>query len=358
MTVTELKSWFEESRYAKDFKGKAFDEWYDLFMENEVIPILMGDYYPGEELFDKNIEEIQTELDDVQDFLNSTKLDDVILSYENGEITAKNEQNNEWRGKEFYEFLLNEVVDLHDDYFPADGYGINPEVIYKVVEHAKKYDAEIHTIGPINYRTEVTSLVYDEFEEFKKRTLELPPAELFYKNFEIYVKSELMETLQENDELTEREYKSLLEERGNILQNLYDDFIGEEYASVNSYAESADFIRDYCKDYHGHNYRDKPSEDNGELMKELKIQIDCKRRIEELIDKNFDGMYLNKGFEEDVISEFGMDVVTQVLASTVNYKNTDGRFSIETKEIHFFSCTRRHNVQWRTSGTGILHCRE
>jgi len=330
--ATELKSWFEESRYAKDFKGKAFDEWYDLFMENEVIPILMGDNYVSDEPMETITKDIQAELDDVQDFLNSTNLDDVIITHNGKEIEATDEEGNEWKGKDFYEFLLNEVVDLHDDYFPAEGYGINPEVIYKVVEHAKKYDAEIHTIGPINYRTEVTSLVYDEFEEFKKQTLELPPAELFYKNFEIYVKSELLATLQESNELTEREYKSLLEERGNILQNLYDDFIGEEYASVNSYAESADFIRDYCKDYHGHNYRDEPSEDNGELMKELKIQIDCKRRIEELIEKNFDGMHLNKGFEEAVISEFGMDVVMQVLAGTVNYKNTDGRFSIETKE--------------------------
>ena len=49
----------------------------------------------------------------------------------------------------------------------------------------------------------------------------------------------------------------------------------------------------------------------------LRANIECKRAIEESIRKNFDGMHLNKDFENELIERFGMERVKYVLANTV-----------------------------------------
>ena len=45
-------------------------------------------------------------------------------------------------------------------------------------------------------------------------------------------------------------YRALYQERGSILHELYDDYLGEEYASVNTGTDTAEFIKDYCEHYH------------------------------------------------------------------------------------------------------------
>ena len=65
--------------------------------------------------------------------------------------------------------------------------------------------------------------------------------------------TELKEVIEEGSKdgyLEEEHYNALYEERGSILTALYDDFIGDEYASVNSYGETAEFIKNYCERYH------------------------------------------------------------------------------------------------------------
>lgn len=59
--------------------------------------------------------------------------------------------------------------------------------------------------------------------------------------------------------------------------------------------------------------------------------IACKVDIEEAIRANYDGMHLEKGFEDELIAKYGSERIRYVLANTVQQKYYDGRFSKETK---------------------------
>lgn len=57
----------------------------------------------------------------------------------------------------------------------------------------------------------------------------------------------------------------------------------------------------------------------------------CKDRIEAVIKENFDGSHLNPQGAKQILSEFGVKRVEYVLASTVQVKDWDGRFSPSNK---------------------------
>lgn len=79
-------------------------------------------------------------------------------------------------------------------------------------------------VEPTNYKAEVIASVEKEFEDFKAEMLTKSPEDIFYMNFEINVKSELSEVIKEGDYLGEKEYQALYNEKGHVLQELYDDF--------------------------------------------------------------------------------------------------------------------------------------
>ena len=79
------------------------------------------------------------------------------------------------------------------------------------------------------------------------------PEDIFYENYKIHVFTELKDVIDtgtENGYLEKEYYRALYEERGSILTGLYDDFVGSEYASIYSYTDTAEFIKDYCEHYH------------------------------------------------------------------------------------------------------------
>lgn len=62
-----------------------------------------------------------------------------------------------------------------------------------------------------------------------------------------------------------------------------------------------------------------------------KLNLDCKRVIEDAIQKNFDGMHLAHDAAEEVLEEYGAERVVFILANTVQQLEHDGRFSIGNK---------------------------
>lgn len=58
----------------------------------------------------------------------------------------------------------------------------------------------------------------------------------------------------------------------------------------------------------------------------------CKEAIEKAISDNFDGMHLNPDAVKPVIESFGEERVAFVLASTIQVKDWDGRFSQSNKD--------------------------
>ena len=60
--------------------------------------------------------------------------------------------------------------------------------------------------------------------------------------------------------------------------------------------------------------------------------VACKKDIEETVSRNFDGMHLNQSVISDVLARHDPERVKLVLASTIQDKEWDGRFSRSNKE--------------------------
>jgi len=87
--------------------------------------------------------------------------------------------------------------------------------------------------------------------------------------------------------------------------------------------------------------------------------IACKEAIEKAIDKGFDGMRLEKGIAKDVLQQFGPERVTYVLASTIQQKSWDERFSRSNREwansVPMFEDKDRRHVYAVTSHSAVLN---
>lgn len=62
-----------------------------------------------------------------------------------------------------------------------------------------------------------------------------------------------------------------------------------------------------------------------------KLNIDCKKAIEETIREHFDGMRLSLGDSGGVLEQFGTERVSYVLANTLRHLSEDGRFSRDNR---------------------------
>ena len=87
----------------------------------------------------------EAELTAVSRFLHATRMDDIDVYFDMGEIVAR-DGDNEWRGKAFYEFLLNDVTTLDENLHPVEGMSIKDEILMPVIEWAKKYGADITSV--------------------------------------------------------------------------------------------------------------------------------------------------------------------------------------------------------------------
>ena len=204
-----------------------------------------------------------------------------------------------------------------------------------------------NSVTEIDYEAEVVKSVNTEFEVHKADVLSRSPEDIFYENYKIHVMTELKEVIEEgvlNDYIDKDYYRALYEDRGSILTELYNDFIGDEYASVNNYGETAEFIKNYCERYHQSvMYADAPlyletiqyAREHGELneySRSHKQSEECRDAIDRAISKNYDGLRLKDGFFPELINEYGAERVQYILATTVRENLSDGRYSPENKE--------------------------
>lgn len=200
----------------------------------------------------------------------------------------------------------------------------------------------------IDYEAEVIKSVNTEFEIYKADVLSRSPEDIFYENFKIHVFTELKDAIDtgtENGYLEKEHYRALYEERGSILTGLYDDFVGSEYASVNSYTDTAEFIRDYCEHYHKEVLHEEvkmpvylqsaqyaiEQGDLDEYRNSRALSEECRDAIDKAISENFDGMRLKDGFISELVDKFGKERVQYILATTIRENLGDGRYSPENK---------------------------
>ena len=175
--------------------------------------------------------------------------------------------NGEYAPSEEAKLYIKPFLERYHKRFPLDilleYYGWDNDDVYKALaenipdaelrEYATNVENEPVSVESPNYKELVVNSVEKEFEEFKANLMGKSAEEIFQNNYEIHVKTELFDTLcGEYVDVGEEYYKALYEEvdHGGILQQLYDDFLGSEYASVSTGEDTLSFIKDYCEHYH------------------------------------------------------------------------------------------------------------
>lgn len=92
-----------------------------------------------------------------------------------------------------------------------------------------------------DYKKKVIEQTEKEFELFKEKMLQQTKEDIFYHNYEIHVKTELKEVIV-NECIDKYLYPILHNIGEDLLDYLYNEFLSNEYASVNTFDDTEDFI--------------------------------------------------------------------------------------------------------------------
>ena len=138
-----------------------------------------------------------------------------------------------------------EITTCHPDLDNTSDFVLKNGVIV-----AKELISEVQS-EEIDYKQEVIDSVGKEFKEYEESLLKRSSEEVYCHSYETAVKTELCDTIFVEVEFDDNVYKALHHEKGRILEGLYQDFIGQPNASVNSFEEAKIFIEDYCNRYYG-----------------------------------------------------------------------------------------------------------
>ena len=204
-----------------------------------------------------------------------------------------------------------------------------------------------NSVKEIDYEAEVIKSVNTEFEVYKADMLSKSAEAIFEDSYKISTMSEFKDILEigtEHGYLQSEYYRALYEDRGSILTMLFDDYIKDEYASLDASDEAAEFVRDYCERHHkAALYVDAPlylktaryARERGEseqYHRSHELNNACREEMDKAISENFDGMRLKEGFERELMERYGRERVEYVLATTVKENAWDGRYSRENME--------------------------
>lgn len=101
----------------------------------------------------------------------------------------------------------------------------------------------------LDYWKQVRESIENEYAAFKAGMIK-DGEDAFNNAHEISVKTEFYCALSGGVEFDDRVYMALYNDRGKILNELYAVFIDKPEASVNSYADTEEFIQYYCERYY------------------------------------------------------------------------------------------------------------
>lgn len=183
--------------------------------------------------------------------------------------------------------------------------------------------------------------LYDKMaaEQAKYRgwLLEQPPEEILNHAYEYAVREDILMAM-EDAKLRPDQAEALLAS-ASPLDDVYQGFSQMETSHMDTVRESIETQADaiLLAQRETPLYRQPASyaREHGELEQyraSLKANIACKGAIEQAVRENFDGAHLNEDAVRRVLSAFGPERTSFVLANTVQMKDWDGRFSPANKE--------------------------
>ncbi len=364
----DLKISFDGSEFAENMTGADFDYWYDGFEEDELLPLLNKRALPGKKYIPQ-YEDNPLGLPPMDDDLTVLAVQPDIEMDEtrtiNGATLLKNEVVDGWYVIGFTHDGDGNALSVGDgtnlEKLGISSVETDPNIIrtFDSEREARSfYNERVKVLNSLkenydrkepDYKAEVIKSVNAEFEIYKADVLTRSPEDIFYENYKIHVFTELKEVIEAGSEsgwyLDSSHYRALHEERGSILTGLYDDFIGDEYASINNMDDTAEFIKGYCERYHSavlsgqtklsvYLKTSQYALEHGEFEQyqtSRRLTEECRNAIDRAISENYDGLHLQRGFETKLIDEYGEERVKYIFATTLRENLGDGRYSPENK---------------------------
>lgn len=103
----------------------------------------------------------------------------------------------------------------------------------------------------IDYKHEVIDSVDKEFQAYESDLLDgkKTAEEVFCNSYQTAVKTEFRDTICGEAEFDDKVYKALYQEKGAILEGLYQDFLTQPEGCINSFGMTKQQVVDYCYRY-------------------------------------------------------------------------------------------------------------
>ncbi len=170
--VEELKYSSLSELIEKELYGMSFD---DLI------------YFTDEQLapFYQSPDSLMEEANMLQDFFIYSKADDIAVSVQNETVVAADGEN-EWKGKEIYDFILNEMLAFNEDGTLADGLTVPEDMLESIKKTGvEKYGVEYAVIIEVD---EPKQEAFSDFlarihAEDDEKTVALLPLGDFYESY-------------------------------------------------------------------------------------------------------------------------------------------------------------------------------
>ncbi len=192
-----------------------------------------------------------------------------VKQYAEGLLLLENNVTGDWyvindtsaRGKDGKELKEGDITDVMTILAYNGLYGGNPLREFRDGVQAREfYDEKVNAIRSVkvnssDHEEAVINSVLLEFDKYKKDLTSKSQKEVFENSYKTHLYNEFSEVIQCGKEyLSDKEFEALYEDRGHILNSLYDDYIGSESYSVETYSDTAMFIKDYCVSAHNEIY--------------------------------------------------------------------------------------------------------
>ena len=357
--VCDLKPEFEDSYFNKSDDAYPYDEWYDDFAEEKLKPYLeeklqkSGYKSINEPVLVESpnykelvVNSIEKEFEEFKANITSQPADEVFRS--NFEIYVRYElyeaicdDGDDGLEDEYYRALYTEadkggiLKNLYDDFVSAENASLNTR--YDTILYIKDYCE--------HYHEDIMQDEQKKHDEAQAVFLGKDESGVAYYHFKESLSSTNLHAIKEKAEHYVIVSPVCYIARG-TLKKYHIDFlkagrdIGEDetqkftVTDVQEAVERKQRERETAKDniyLHSGSY----AQEHGELDKYLlshSLDEECMQAIGQAISDNYADNSLGKGFEQDLISEYGLERVKHIVTTLIRRSEWDRRYSTENRE--------------------------
>lgn len=356
--ICDLKPSFEDSYFNKSDDTYPYDEWYDDFTEEKIIPYLeeklkkSGYKSINEPVLVESpnykelvVNSIEKEFEEFKANLMGKSAEEIFQS--NYEIHIKTELFDtlcgeyEDFGEEYYRALYEEVdhggilQQLYDDFTSSENASVNTgeDTIFFIKDYCEHYHDDI--------------LREERIKQDEKQAIFLGKDEngIAYYHFKDSLSSTNLHAIKEKADRYVIVSPVCYIARDTLKKHHIDFLkagrdIGEDetqkftVTDVQEAVERKQRERETAKDniyLHSGSY----AQEHGELDKYLlshSLDEECMQAIGQAISDNYADNRLGKGFEQDLISEYGLERVKHIVTTLIRRSEWDRRYSTENGE--------------------------